>query len=203
MHIPEKWKIKSTDKIQSFIHQYGFASVISSDLEASHLPLLLKADEGEFGVLYGHFSRANPQWRNIDNTEVLVIFSGPHAYISPQWYVNQPAVPTWNYSAVHVKGIIELTDEKSTGEMLSNLIRKYEPELLIEDFIPQEYKNKLSKGIVGFKIRITSMEGKEKLGQHRSLVDQQGVVAGLSQSNINDAISLLKYMKDENIGTGK
>jgi transcriptional regulator len=203
MHVPEKWVMESTHFIQQFIHQYGFAAVISTDLDCSHLPLLLAPTEGKYGTLYGHFARDNPHWKSIAGTRVLFVFRGPHAYISPTWYDLHPAVPTWNYSAVHAKGIIELIDDMTTAQVLESTIKQYEPSLLQSGgFIPDHYQQKLAKGIVGFKIIIDELQGKQKLGQHRNQSDQQGVVRGLSLSNRADEKQLLAYMQHNNIGLG-
>ena len=208
MHVPEKWKMTATSDIQKFIQQHGFAMIVSSDLEASHLPLLLEPSTTEYGVLYGHFARTNPHWKNIVGRSVLCVFNGPHAYISPTWYDAYPAVPTWNYITVHAKGVLELTDDKTTLAMLNATIGKYEPSLLEsssdtnEGFIPQAFQDKLTKGIVGFKIVISELQAKQKLGQHRSLADQQGVATGLAKSADLEAQHLLNYMKANNIGIG-
>jgi transcriptional regulator len=91
MHVPEKWQMNSLTDMHQFIAQHGFAVVMSSNLEASHIPLILKADEGEYGVLYGHLAHSNPHWKDIIDSSVLCIFNGPHAYISPTWYHASPA----------------------------------------------------------------------------------------------------------------
>ena len=198
MHVPEKWKINSNIEIYNFIKEYGFAAVISNDLEASHIPLLLKESEGTNGTLYGHFARTNPHWKTADGAKVLVIFSGPHSYISPTWYQTTPAVPTWNYSAVHATGIIQLTDQVTTLTTLDETVKKYEPNLAI----PEEFKSKLSNGIVGFKINIESLQGKEKLGQHRSTEDQLGVLSALSKAESLESQLLHQYMVNRGVGTG-
>ena len=203
MHIPDKWKMEPINKLYEFIHSYGFGTMVSTDLNASHLPLLLRENDGVQGVLYGHFARANSHWKNLEGEEVLIVFSGPHAYISPTWYEQQPSVPTWNYSAVHVKGVVELVDDDKTADILEETIKKYEPSLLKGDgFIPPEYKNKLAKGIVGFKIVIQECNGKEKLGQHRSIEDQKSVFCALNSTSNPDAKALQTYMKKYNIGVG-
>ncbi|AZG72350.1 FMN-binding negative transcriptional regulator [Shewanella livingstonensis] len=207
MHVPDKWDMSAQLFIHQFIHQfiqqYGFAAVITDDLDCSHLPLLLAPLEGQHGTLYGHFARTNPHWKQAEGATVLCIFNGPHAYISPTWYDSQPAVPTWNYSVVHAKGRLELLDDATTVQVLESTIEQYEPSLLDNGgFIPQGYQDKLAKGIVGFKIVIDELQGKQKLGQHRHQRDQQGVAQGLSQSTRTDEKQLLDYMVRHNIGLG-
>ncbi|KPZ71554.1 Protease synthase and sporulation protein PAI 2 [Shewanella sp. P1-14-1] len=201
MYIPKNLRINDLTSLHKFVADYGFAVITTADLTASHLPLLLKLDEGELGTLYGHMARANQHWKIADGQSVLTVFSGPHGYISPTWYESSPAVPTWNYAAVHVKGTVTLTDDETTLSILNDTIAKYEPSLLSSEthghdgFIPPDYKLKLAKAIVGFKVKIDSIEGKNKLGQHRSLADQKGVLAGLSESSRLDDQALLAYTK--------
>lgn len=198
MYISNKWKMNSLQDMHDFIFENGFATLISEALEASHLPLILNQDEGEFGALYGHFARANSHWQKIDGSRILVIFSGPHAYISPSWYELKPAVPTWNYSAVHVLGTASLTDEDLTLEFLDKTVKRYDPELVI----PEQYRLNLSRGIVGFKINIESIQGQEKLGQHRSNEDQLGVKNALSSHKELEERLLYQYMIKRDIGVG-
>ncbi len=205
MYVPDKWNMDSIDNIHQFIEQHGFAIMFAKNLEADHLPLILNRNEGEFGTLYGHMARSNPNWKSLDNSEVLIVFNGAHSYISPTWYSQRPAVPTWNYSAVHVLGKVELTTDAVTSEGLLSLITKYEPDLLKADetVMPEEFVSKLSKGIVGFKITISQLQGKEKLGQHRTKADQVGVTAALSQSIDLNAVLLHDYMKQRKLGLGE
>jgi len=209
MYIPVKMTIKSVEGIHDFIEDFNFGTLVSNvteTLTASHLPFLLNRAEGEFGTLYFHFARANPQWRSLEHKNVMVIFNGPQAYISPTWYASAPAVPTWNYATAHVHGVMELLDDQQTIDILNQTIEKHDPELLklegAQQIITEQYRDKLLKGIVGGKITITNIEGKEKLGQHRTKEDQQGVVAGLHASNSPDGNQLLSYMRKTNIGLG-
>ncbi|WOH37956.1 FMN-binding negative transcriptional regulator [Thalassotalea fonticola] len=204
MHVPDKWQMTSIPLMQKFIADFAFGILVSNRLDASHLPMALEKSDNAFGVLKGHFAKANTHWQELDKQKVLVIFSGPHAYISPTWYASSPAVPTWNYSSVHVEGILELVDESETADDLTALITHFEPKITDdENIIPAEYRKKLAKGIQGFRIQITNMLGKEKLGQHRSVPDQLGVVAGLETSNRADCQELLSYMQSNSIGMGK
>lgn len=203
MHVPDKWQMNSVPLMQKFIADFGFGIIVSINLDASHLPMFLETADNKYGVLKGHFARSNTHWQGLDKQKVLVVFSGPHAYISPTWYASSPAVPTWNYSSVHVEGILELVDDSETADDLTALITHFEPNMTHdEDIIPDEYRKKLAKGIQGFRIQITKMIGKEKLGQHRSVQDQLGVVTGLKNSTRADSKELLDYMQSNNIGTG-
>ena len=204
MYIPSAMKMTSVSQAHDLIHEFSFGAIISESMEASHLPFMLKQDEGNLGTLYCHFARANPQWQQLENKEALVVFSGPHSYISPTWYASKPAVPTWNYAAVHVYGRVEILTGAQAIKVLDDTVGKYEPELLTNnELISADYKEKLAKAIVAAKITITRFDGKLKLGQHRKAEDQQGVVRGLSSNLDLDSRALLKYMIRNNIALGK
>jgi transcriptional regulator len=161
-------------------------------LLASHLPLLLAPDEGEYGTLYGHFARANPQWRDLaEGSEVLVIFQGPEAYISPSWYAAKAehgkVVPTWNYTSVQAHGRAEVFDDaERLLQLVSRLSALHEadrPQPWAVSDAPREYIDSMLRAIVGFALPIQRIEGKWKLGQNRSSADQSGVRKGLAASS--------------------
>ena len=161
-------------------------------LLASHLPLLLEPGEGQYGTLYGHFARANPQWRDLaQGSPALVIFQGAEAYISPSWYAAKAehgkVVPTWNYIAVHAWGQAEVFDEpERLLELVSRLSDRHEQgraqPWAVSD-APREYIDAMLRAIVGFALPIRRLEGKWKLSQNRSASDQAGVRTGLATSN--------------------
>lgn len=203
MYIPNNMEMTDSQAITDFIAQFGFALLVTPGLVATHLPLLFKAQEAEKGVLYGHMAAQNSQWQQTEGQRVLAIFSGPHAYISPQWYSVKPAVPTWNYAAVHCYGRFELLSDKEKAASLNELVEKYEPTLLHnESLMPSTFVQRLSLAIVGFRIRVDEIQAKEKLGQHRSKLDQLGVFSALSRSEHNDAIALAQYMQLRKLGVG-
>jgi transcriptional regulator len=205
MFIPNKFKMTELSEKHQFIHDFGFGLLVSSadGLSATHLPFVLETDEGEQGILYAHCARANPHWKNLDGQNVLVIFTGPHSYISPSWYTSKPAVPTWNYSAVHTNGIATLLNQQDTLKTVDQIVDKYEPQLLVKrDIVTDSFKQQMLAAIVGFKIELTSLEGKLKLGQNRSQSDQSGVYQELKNSSDFDNLALAKYMQKLNIGLG-
>ncbi len=108
MYIPESFREDRRQILQAFMRDNSFATLVSCDHGrpiASHLPFLLDGDRGSSGFLLGHMARANPQWRDLaDHPNVMVIFQGPHAYVSPSYYRSDFAVPTWNYVTVHAYG---------------------------------------------------------------------------------------------------
>ena len=160
-------------------------------LMATPLPLILEENEGEHGVLYGHLARANPQWKTPPTGEALVIFSGPDAYITPNWYATKPehgkVVPTWNYTAVHAYGPVEFFEgEARLHDAVSRLTDLHEHSRenpwAVND-APDAYIRAQIKGIVGLRLPISRMEGKRKMSQNQPEQNRKGVAAGLAQSD--------------------
>ncbi|MBU1329855.1 MAG: FMN-binding negative transcriptional regulator [Gammaproteobacteria bacterium] len=194
MYRPAAFRQDDLATLHAQIHACGLALLSSAGeqgLQASHLPLLLAHDEGEFGTLYGHFARANPHWRDLaSGAEALVVFSGADAYVHPGWYPSKAehgkAVPTWNYIAVHAWGQTEVFDEpERLLQLVSRLSERHEqgraqPWAVSE--APREYIDSMLRAIVGFALPIRRIEGKWKLGQNRSAADQASVRAGLAAS---------------------
>lgn len=145
---------------------------------ATHLPLVVH-DAGQHGTLEGHFAKANPHWQSLAGRETLVIFPGPHTYVSPTLYAEQLSVPTWNYIAIHAYGTVELVeDEPGKDALLRNLIALHEPAYAQQwRGLPDGYRRTMLAGIVGFRIPITHIEGKFKLSQNRPEVDRRSVYA--------------------------
>lgn len=187
MYIPQEFKEDSLEILHTVIRDHSFGTLVcagSEGLVASHLPFLLDPEHGAQGTLVGHLARANGQWRSFtDDAEVLVIFQGPHAYISPSWYESELVVPTWNYVAVHVYGRPRLVEEREgLHGIVQRLVGTYEGSLQKPwsmDRLPEEFVERLSKGIVGLEIPIERIEGKFKLSQNRTSADQRGTIAGL------------------------
>jgi len=203
MYIPSNIKVDDISIAHDFMNEFGFGVIVTSSLTGTHIPFVLHNNEGEKGVLYSHCARANKHWKELDGSDVLIIFMGPHSYISPSWYAQSPAVPTWNYSAVHAYGKVSLLNDIQTLKAVEEVVNKYEPNLLVKrDIITNEFRDKLLSGIVGFKIEISDIECKLKLGQQRKVEDQLGVYKSLLNSSDLDAQSLAKYMKKMSVGIG-
>ena len=194
MYLPSAFRQDDLAELHAQLQANPFALLTSAGaagVQASHLPLLLAPDEGEFGTLYGHFARANPHWRDLQGgAEALAVFSGPDAYISPGWYPAKAehgkVVPTWNYIAVHARGPVELIEEpERLLQIVSRLSDQHESgrerPWAVSD-APREYIDSMLRAIVGFALPIRRLEGKWKLGQNRSAADQQGVRDGLASS---------------------
>ncbi|WP_439873720.1 FMN-binding negative transcriptional regulator [Bacillus mycoides] len=184
MYIPKHFTIQDEETKYEMIEQNSFATLFSQHNGApyaTHLPLLLNR---ETLTLSGHFARPNEQWKDSENQQVLAIFQGPHSYISPSWYETNKAVPTWNYVAVHVYGELEIVkDEQELIDSLQDLVHKYEnpkSTYSLNDVDPN-YMEGLSRGIIGFKIKINKIEGKAKLSQNHSVERRELVVEELEK----------------------
>ncbi|MEC0269167.1 FMN-binding negative transcriptional regulator [Paenibacillus anseongense] len=198
MYIPSYFNIKDDELMYTVIEQNGFATLVSQHdghPMATHLPLTLDRTNK---CLYGHVARPNPQWRDLQQQEVLVIFQGPHSYISPSWYETSDSVPTWNYVAVHVYGQAELIDdEDEVMSSMKSLIEKYEePDSPYDlESVDSAYLSGLSKGIQGFKIHISNMEGKAKLSQNHPVQRQEFVIQRLEALNRENERNIAALMK--------
>ncbi len=166
MYIPKAFREDDIKTLHAFMREYSFAALVTQQEGvpfASHLPFLLDAGQGPYGTLLAHMARANPQWHALDGAqEVLVIFQGPHTYISPSWYENANTVPTWNFAAVHAGGKLEpVVDEAALYDLLSTLIARSERKYARSEYdfskLSRSYVAGLMKGIIGFRIRIESL----------------------------------------------
>lgn len=202
MYIPASFDVSDDEVLEAFMQRYNFATLISlgpAGLVASHVPITLERTAAR-PTLVGHLARANGHWRSFDgNTDALVIFSGPHAYISPTWYATSPAVPTWNYTAVHVHGKPRVTqDIEATTAALSALVAKHEgtrPKPWRMQDLPQDYFSKLASAIVAFEMPVDRIEGKFKLGQNRSAEDRAGTLQGLKSEGTRNADALAEFIE--------
>ncbi|MDH3376875.1 MAG: FMN-binding negative transcriptional regulator [Gammaproteobacteria bacterium] len=186
MYIPKPFQVTDEEEIAAFIDSYNFAQLITVNngaAQISHLPML--HDRGQ-NCLSGHLARANPHWRGLMDSEALAVFTGPHAYVSPAWY-RDSGVPTWNYTAVHVHGRIDLIEsEPELREIVVGLTTKHEqnrPRPWTLDTLKPEIVASMLRNIVGFAIHIDRIEAKYKLSQNRSAADRSGVVAALRDSD--------------------
>ena len=190
-----------------FIRENSFGIVFSQvngQPTATHLPLLVDTNEDDGIALLGHFAKANPHWRELDGADVFVVFQGPHAYISPLWYVEKDSVPTWNYVAVHVHGKCKIMrDEQGLHSLLRKMVQFYEPDSPLLEHLDESFYIKLENAIVGFEIEVTVMEGKSKLSQNKSPVSIQAVIEGLGRSQDYMAHEVAKLMRNALDASGK
>jgi transcriptional regulator len=180
MYLPAAFRVSDHGAVLDLIESVPFATLITGggELSVSHLPLTLTRSVEGWGSLRGHMARANPHWRYFDGArETLVIFHGPHAYVSPTRYANRAAPPTWNYAVVHAYGRPAcITDRSETSALLNDLVARYESQPLD---LSDAMRRSLEKGIVGFEFVIERVEAKFKLGQNRSPADRAGTIAHL------------------------
>jgi transcriptional regulator len=200
MYIPKAFREDDINTLHAFMEIYSFATLVTHHEGlpfATHLPFLLDAERGPNGTLLAHMARANPQWHDFNSAqEVLVIFQGPHAYVSPSWYEVELSVPTWNYAVVHAYGLPRLIeDQEELHNLLKILIQAHEAQF--EKPWPfqlsDDYLQKMMRGIVGFEIEITRLEGKFKLSQNRTETERVNVIAALQESS--DTATLAELMR--------
>lgn len=198
MYIPSFNKFEDRENIVAFMQTYSFATIISVKdglPVATHLPFIVKETNGHI-ILCSHFAKANPQSADILNGDTLVIFTEPHAYISPKNYEKELNVPTWNYLAVHAYGkskLLEGAEKKAT--LLEETIKMYEFDYLKQwDNLPEDYKHKMMKGIVAFEMVVDDLQAKAKLSQNRSEKEQENIIKHLGQSADQPEKAIATYM---------
>ena len=202
MYIPPANAVTDPKTLRDFMRRHSFATLITVEDGApfvTHLPLLVE-ERGEQGTLAGHLARANPQWRGFDgHTEALVIFSGPHAYVSPSWYEpDAPNVPTWNYMVAHVYGAPRIVeDEAAVRRHLLALIARFEsgrPTPFEPDY-DEAWLKGMMRGVVAFELPIARIEGKFKLSQNRDATDRAHVADALGASDAQDERAVAEAMR--------
>ena len=175
LYLPEHFRSADADAHFSLMAQHAFGTLATAaadgELHLSHIPFVPeRGDDGRVTIL-GHVARANPHWQALAAArESVAIFRGPHAYVSPGWYANHPAVPTWNYAVVHAHGPARLMDEAELHELLLKLSATYEagrakPWRMGD--LPAAFVDTMLKAIVGFELTVERLEGKFKLSQNR------------------------------------
>jgi transcriptional regulator len=202
MYIPERFREDDTAVLQAFIREHSFGALVTRGKDvpfATHLPFLFDASRGRYGLLSAHMARANPQWREFESgREALVIFAGPHAYVSPSWYDVALSVPTWNYAAVHAYGVPRIIEDRQLlYEQLKTLIETNEAQFAQpwQFDLPQDYIEKLMHGVVGFTLEITRLEGKFKMSQNRTPAEREKVIAAL-QADHQDVADIMITLKE-------
>ena len=199
MYIPKHFQVQDKETMFDFIDTYGFAIIVSHENNvpiATHLPLVL---DRENEILTGHFAKANRQWKGIEGQEVLVIFHGPHHYISSSWYETNQSVPTWNYIAVHVYGTVEImTERDEILASLRQLVDKYEEpgSTYRIDASNEAFVQGLMDGIVAFRLKMNRIEGKWKLSQNHSRERQMRVIEALESIRAENAKSIANRMRE-------
>jgi len=191
MYLPRHFREEQVPVLHDAIERSGLATLVTvgpDGLDASHVPMLLDPAAGPLGTLYGHIARANDLWSRLDaGSQALAIFLGPDAYVTPSWYATKKltgkVVPTWNYVAVHAHGQLSFfEDEERLLDLVTKLTQVHEGRRehpwAVTD-APAPYIREHLKGIVGFALAISRLDGKWKVSQNRSAEDQAGVADGL------------------------
>jgi transcriptional regulator len=184
MYTPEFNQVSDRAVLIEAMQLYSFAILFGTQAGkdgqlqpvATHLPLVVK-DEGPHGLLEGHFAVANRHWPALAGRETLVVFPGPHSYVSPTLYTDPLSVPTWNYIAIHAYGSLEpVEDDPGKEEILKHLIAIHEPAYAEKwSAMPASFRKSMLAGIVGFRIPIQRIEGKFKISQNRNPVERRNV----------------------------
>ncbi len=202
LYIPPSFAAKDRAATARLIHDYPFATLITPAAPepwVSHIPLLM-TDAGEpHGTLIGHFARANPHWQHAKDAQSIAIFHGPHAYVSPSWYTEPAqAVPTWNFTAIHAHGPLEIFDDAAaTRGVLDALVRRFEGtrpapwKLEMSD----RQRDALVSAIVAFKMPIRRLDAKFKLSQNRMRDDRVRVIAALKAEGYSEATETAAWMQ--------
>jgi transcriptional regulator len=194
MYSPGYNQLENRAELLEFMRDNGFPLLVTGTggtLHASHLPSMVHERNEEI-VLDMHMARSNPQWKEFFDDEVMVVFSGPHAYVSPRWYLEKERVPTWNYAAVHAYGVPKvISDRNSKHASQRRLVARLDPEWLPKfDALRQEYVDNMLDGIVNFEIRVTRIETRWKLSQNRGRVEQDSIASHLEGSADSSARAL-------------
>jgi transcriptional regulator len=203
VYLPPAFTEARLEVLIEHIERHDFGLLVShgaDGLIASHIPFLVERD-GDQLHLHGHLARPNPQVGDLARGgEVLAIFHGPHAYISPSWYTSGPSVPTWNYADVHAYGIVRLVEDADwLRRLLRRLSERHEarnPDPWQMQDLPETYLEGMMKGIVGLDIAVTRLEGKYKLSQNRPAADRPRVVAALEAQSDADARAVAGLMRE-------
>jgi len=205
VYIPEFNREEDRATILAFMRANPFA-VLVSNVDgipfATHLPLLIDDADDQI-VIQGHMAKANAHWKSMkEGEESLIIFHGPHAYISPSLYESRESVPTWNYAAVHVYGEPTLfTDEESLRATLHRMIDTFESSYMTQwSELSEEYRSRMMKHIVGFNIKVKRLEGKFKLSQNRTKGEQARVIQCLNQSQDSNISGVAQLMQQQGLG---
>ena len=189
MYVPRHFAQEDVAAAHDLIAANVFATLVtevSGRLDATHVPVVLDRERGERGTLRFHLARANPTSDALErNDEILMVFVGPHTYISPDWYAAENLVPTWNYAVVHAYGVARRMDDAELRQLLDNLSASQENRLpkvaWTTGKMPQALVEKMCKAIVGFELPITELQAKWKLNQNRGADDRIGVVEALEK----------------------
>jgi transcriptional regulator len=204
MYMPGAFEEKDPAQIHAFIRENSFGLLVSQtagNFHGTHLPFLLKEKNGVQGELLSHMAKANSQWKDMEGKEVMAVFQGPHAYISPAWYESEGVVPTWNYVAVHVFGTFRfIAQGGETLGLLREMTNNYEassPKPWKMESQAADFIEKMAQGVTAFKIEIGRLEGKWKLSQNHPKERREKVIRALESGKNPSSIEIARLMREK------
>jgi transcriptional regulator len=186
MYSPPYNRVEERAELIEFMRANNFPILVTGtggNVMASHLPAMISERDGKIAIDM-HMAKNNPQWQEFFDDEVLVVFQGPHAYVSPRWYEDRERVPTWNYAAVHAYGLPKIIGEKKAKrESQRRLVELMDPQWLPKhDALSPKYVEMMLEGIVNFEIVVTRLETRWKLSQNRGRREMELIAAQLDRS---------------------
>jgi transcriptional regulator len=204
MYIPEFNRVEDKTAALAFMRANPFAILVSNGDQspfATHLPVVIAEPPGKV-ALRAHVAKANPHWKTLEEKESLVIFHGPHAYISPSLYEIRESVPTWNYATVHAYGRgTVLPSDMAKHQVLTELVSQFDSSYLEQwNSFDDQYRNRMLNHIVAFEILVTRIEAKFKLSQNRTKIEQENVIQALAASSDSAVSGVAEMMRKLGLG---
>ncbi|CDR24799.1 FMN-binding negative transcriptional regulator [Staphylococcus schweitzeri] len=200
MYIPKFFQIDDFKEIEQFVKSNSFGMIITEKHGkplATHLPLILQK-KGDDYYISGHIAKGNPQWKTLNgNSNVLIIYQGPHAYVSSSWYEKEN-VPTWNYQAIHLYVEATVLSEQETMDDLKTLLAKYEQyreNPVLWDNLAESTQMQ-AKAIIGFKVKINKVEAAYKMSQNRNEQDYNNIIKKLEEEHNSSSNAVADVMRD-------
>lgn len=200
MYIPNFFQIDDFKEIEQFVKSNSFGMIITEKHGkplATHLPLILQKKGNDY-YISGHIAKGNPQWKTLNgNSNVLIIYQGPHAYVSSSWYEKEN-VPTWNYQAIHLYGEATVLREQETMDDLKTLLAKYEQyreNPVLWDNLAESTQMQ-AKAIIGFKVKINKVEAAYKMSQNRNEQDYNNIIKKLEDEHNSSSNAVADVMRD-------
>ncbi|MBX3621126.1 MAG: FMN-binding negative transcriptional regulator [Rhizobacter sp.] len=206
MYTPAHFDETRAERLHQLVRDHPLGLLVThgpQGLDATPLPFLLDAEAGSAGTLRAHVARANPVWREAADTEVLVVFQGPQAYVSPNWYPskaqNGKAVPTWNYIVVQARGRLRVHDDAAwLRAFVTRLTERHEAAQAAPWQVgdaPADYLEAMLRAIVGIEIPLVSLQGKWKMSQNHPAANREGVAAGLREQGDAQALAVAGWVE--------
>jgi transcriptional regulator len=199
MYVPKQFQFENAAEKIAFMKQYSFATIVTDKAGlpiATQLPFSIADRPGKL-VLSAHFASGNEQVSYIEENTSLVIFSEPHAYISPAHYDQAESVPTWDYVTVHAYGRAKIIhDENSKAKALEQMILFYEPDYLGQwNSLSDKFKKGMMRGIAVFDLEVTDLQSQKKISQNKTKTERERIVAQLEKSDLSSEKAIADYIR--------